>query len=382
MVDIDYTVKCEKADADVWVYPVGCDKDSNTTMAPRSLTGDGVNAPVKAGTHRMTWKVTDDYHDFNSTAFTVKMTALVGAAPYMVVDLSGGVDALNYPVSYLSSVPEGGWGDEYKTTKLVLRLIPPGSFMMGSPTDEEGRGSSSGGEDYHGVVLTKPYYIGVFEVTQRQYVQVMGSNPSSYIGDSRAANSMTYTAIRGSINGIAWPTHNQVDANSFMGRLRSKANILFDLPTEAQWEFACRAGTSTPFNNGKGSANIGEIARYYNNYRDYSRDGQYWDRKGGMTEIAPVGCYLPNAWGLYDMHGNVAEMCLDQLCYYTFAGQINPKNGAGGLYNSSYPDRRVLRGGQFDYGWDGCRSAYRRYMSQTSSSAGVGFRVCCSPVAQ
>ena len=115
-VDIDYTVTCDKEDADIWVYPVGYDKDTNTTMAPRALEGDGVNAPVKAGTYRMTWTVTDDYPNFNSTAFTVKMTALVGAAPYMVVDLSGGVDAISYPVSYLSSVPAGGWGDEYKTT--------------------------------------------------------------------------------------------------------------------------------------------------------------------------------------------------------------------------------------------------------------------------
>ncbi len=82
------------------------------------------------------------------------MIALTGSAPYMVVDLSGGVDALSYPVTYLSSVPEGGWDDEYKTTKLVLRLIPPGTFMMGSPSDELGRKSS---EVLHCVVLSKPF---------------------------------------------------------------------------------------------------------------------------------------------------------------------------------------------------------------------------------
>ena len=193
MVDIDYTVTSDDPNADVWVYPIGYDKDSNTSMAPRALTGDGVNAPVKAGTHRMTWTVTEDYPDFHSTAFTVKMIALVGAAPYMVVDLSGGVDALSYPVSYLSSVPEGGWGDEYKTTKLVLRLIPSGSFMMGSPSDENGRGSY---EDLHGVVLTKPFYIGVFEVTQKQYQLVMGATPSNYKGDARPVERVSYNDIR------------------------------------------------------------------------------------------------------------------------------------------------------------------------------------------
>ena len=379
MVDIDYTVKCEKADADVWVYPVGYDKDSNTTMAPRSLTGDGVNAPVKAGTHRMTWKVTDDYPDFNSTAFTVKMTALVGAAPYMVVDLSGGVDALSYPVSYLSSVPEGGWGDEYKTTKLVLRLIPPGSFMMGSPSDEYGRDSY---EDLHGVVLTKPFYIGVFECTQKQYELVMGSNPANYKGDMRPVQYVSYNNIRGSANGAGWPTHNQVDANSFMGRLRSKVNMLFDLPTEAQWEYACRAGTSTSLNSGKNydwGVNCNEVARWgrnaYNSGTDYKYDG-----KGGYTYYTVVGCYLENAWGLYDMHGNVCEMCRDFWNYGLGAAGVIDPVGASRGYSSG--DERSYRGGYCTSSSD-MRSAYRYgKMRAGNTSEAVGFRVYCSPVAQ
>ena len=144
-VDIDYEVVCDDANADVWVYATGYDNDSKASMAVRAVSGDGANAPVKAGKHRMTWDVTADYPGFNSTSFKIKMTALTGGAPYMVIDLSGGVDAQSYPVTYLSSVPAGGWTDEYKTTKLVLRLVPPGTFMMGSPTDELGhdwRGSN------------------------------------------------------------------------------------------------------------------------------------------------------------------------------------------------------------------------------------------------
>ena len=144
MVDIDYEVFADDPAADVWVYATGFDKDANVSMGVRAISGDGAGAPVKPGKHRMTWDVTSDYPGFNSTAITVKMTALVGGAPYMVVDLSGGVDALSYPVSYLSSVPAGGWTDEYKTTKLVLRLIPPGTFMMGSPSDELGHNLSNG----------------------------------------------------------------------------------------------------------------------------------------------------------------------------------------------------------------------------------------------
>ena len=387
-VDIDYTVACDKENADIWVYPVGYDKDTGKTMAPRALEGDGVNAPVKAGTHRMTWTVTEDYPNFNSTAFTVKMTALVGAAPYMVIDLSGGVDALAYPVTYLSSVPAGGWENEYKTTKLVLRLIPSGSFWMGSPSDEDGRWSN---EELHGVVLTKPYYIGVFECTQKQYELVMGSNPvgsSSYKGDARPVTYVSYNNIRGSVNGIGWPTHNQVDADSFMGRLRSKVNMLFDLPTEAQWEYACRAGAGQALYSGKAysEAAIKEIAR---NTFNSGRNGNYpSDNKGGYPYMTTVGSYVENAWGLYDMIGNVAELCRDNWNgSLGYNGVIDP-NGASTpykYYSSSDYAVHAVRGGSWVHD-SACRSAWRdcfdRYMCYGSNYDYVGFRVYCSPVAQ
>ena len=379
-VDIDYTVTCDKDDADIWVYPVGFDKDTNTTMAPRALEGDGVNAPVKAGTHRMTWTVTDDYPNFNSTAFTVKMTAIVGAAPYMVVDLSGGVDAISYPVSYLSSVPAGGWGDEYKTTKLVLRLVPSGSFWMGSPSDEWTRNDD---ETLHGVVLTKPFYIGVFECTQKQYELVMGGNPSSRKGMKRPVEQVSYNHIRGAVNGAGWPTHNQVDADSFMGRLRSKANMLFDLPTEAQWEYACRAGTSTSLNSGKNydwGENCNEVARWARNSKNSGSDYKY-DGKGGYTQTAIVGCYRENAWGLYDMHGNVDELCRDFYNRGLSAKGVVDPFGANSSRDYSSDSYRVCRGGNFDAHSE-LRSAYRGKVRPSTTYSTVGFRVYCSPVAQ
>lgn len=383
-MDIDYEVFADDPAADVWVYATGFDKDANVSMGVRAVTGDGANAPVKPGKHRMTWDVTADYPGFNSTAFTVKMTALTGGAPYMVVDLSGGVDALSYPVSYLSSVPAGGWTDEYKTTKLVLRLIPPGSFMMGSPSDELGHGwYSSNYENYHKVTITKPFYIGVFELTQKQWQLVMGDTPSYYKGDIRPVEQVSYNTIRGSVNGAAWPTHNQVDANSFMGRLRSKVNMLFDLPTEAQWEYACRAGTATALNSGKNltgtqnCANMAEVGRY---------SGNTSDGKGGYSQHTKVGSYLENAWGLYDMHGNVAEWCLDWWANNLgTSAKVDPK----GATSSDY---RLVRGGCW-YGGHyasyaaACRSAYRNYFYYNNnyrtypsySHYFLGFRVVCLP---
>lgn len=379
LVDIDYEVVASDPDADVWVWPQGFDNDMNVSMAPRALSGDGVNAPVKPGTHRMTWNVSTDYPDFKAAAsFTVKMSALTGGAPYMVIDISGGVDAISYPVSYLSAVPEGGWTDEYKTTKIVLRLCPPGTFMMGSPADELGH-NVRGAETLHSVTLTKPFYIGVFEITQKQYELVTGANPSRYKGDLRPVETIWYTTIRGSLNGNAWPTHNQVEANSFMGRIRSKANVLADLPTEAQWEYACRAGTGSALNSGKNITstsstcpNMAEVGRYSSN----TSDG-----KGGYSQHTTVGSYLPNAWGLFDMHGNVAEWCLDfyarDLGGNSVTDPVGPSSGG-----------RVVRGG----GWESrpgypsyCRSGARYDSSFDISPSDAykdtwGFRLTVTPV--
>ena len=250
---------------------------------------------------------------------------------------------------------------------------------MGSPSDEAGRGSY---EDLHGVVLTKPFYIGVFEVTQKQYQLVTGGNPSSRTGDMRPVERVSYNDIRGSVNGAGWPTHNQVDANSFMGRLRSKVNMLFDLPTEAQWEYACRAGTSTALNNGKDFdwwVNCKEVARWARNAYNSGSDYQY-DGKGGYTYTTKVGCYLENAWGLYDMHGNVWEWCRDFWNYgLGTAGVIDPVGASRG-YSSG--DERVYRGGS--WGDDtGIRSACRDAKTRPSNTSDTrGFRVMCSPVAE
>lgn len=379
-VDIDYEVFADDPAADVWVYATGFDKDANVSMGVRAITGDGADAPVKPGKHRMTWDVTSDYPGFKSTAFTVKMTAITGGAPYMVVDLSGGVDALSYPVSYLSSVPAGGWTDEYKTTKLVLRLIPPGTFMMGSPTDEVGRNSYYK-ETLHQVKITRPFYIGVFELTQKQWQLVMDtSRPSSAkqyfsLGPAYPVHEVSYNEIIGTVSGQAWPLHNQVDANSFMGRLRSKAKMLFDLPTEAQWEYACRAGTATALNNGKNLTstetacnNLHEVANYY--------------PSGGYPAI--VGSCHANSWGIYDMHGNVAEWCRDWAQdNLGTASAIDPKGPSSGTY-------RILRGGDCIWGLNGhwglpkfCRSAsrfgYYPDNGADSAYAHFGFRVVCFP---
>ena len=273
---------------------------------------------------------------------------------YCVVDLSGGPDVENYPVTYLSSIPSGGWTDEYKTTKLVLRYIPVGSFIMGGGSSDESRR----------VTLTKPFYMGVFEVTQKQWELVMGSWPgsspsSSYgLGDAYPVYYVSYDDIRGASSGARWPFSSAVDASSFHGRLRAKTGLDFDLPTEAQWEYACRAGTATTY------------------YWGDSMDGSYaWYNNNSGSGTHPVGTKRPNAWGLYDMSGNVWEWCRDW--YGTLAYGADPVGSASGSY-------RVVRGGSWWYSYaDSCASSgrvcdvpsYRGSDDPTYWSGHCGFRL-------
>lgn len=382
MVDIDYTVVCDDATADVWVCPNGVDTDRGNTIPMLTLTGDGAGAAVKAGKHRMKWDAAKDAPGYNTQNFKVTMTAVSGASLYIVVDLSGGPSAESYPVRSSATGPDLS-NDACRTTNLWLRLIPPGTFTMGSPTTELGHDwYSSGYETQHAVTISKPFYLGVFEVTQKQYSLVMGSNPAFYAGDTRPVEGVSYNTLRGTLNGAAWPSHNQVDATSFFGVLRSKTALTFDLPTEAQWEYACRAGTTTALNNGKDLTDtkqcpeMAEVGRYGYNQND---------GKGGYTSAhTKVGSYRANAWGLYDMHGNVGEWCLDWWQYNLGTSAVtDPKGASSGSY-------RLERGGCWYSHYDAgcaaaCRSAYRcnnfnnHYAYPNYSSSGWGFRVCCFP---
>ena len=271
---------------------------------------------------------------------------------YLVVYLKGGTDAKNYPVSYLAIEPKGGWTDEYKTDKLVLRKIEPGTFNMGSPESEVGHEKS---EMQHPVTLSPGFFIGIFEVTQRQWELVMGSNPSKFKtnADLCPVEQVSYDDIRGSRDGAKGPMNNNVDASSFLGKLRARTSKTFDLPTEAQWEYACRAGATGAY-SGKGD--LGEMAWYK-------------DNSSGKTH--PVGLKVANAWGLYDMRGNVWEWCRDWTGTYPGV-VINPLGAASG-------SNRVGRGGSWSGNASYCRSAFRGSRDPGSRIDFVGFRVVRIP---
>ena len=289
---------------------------------------------------------------------------------YLVIDLAGGADATNYPVSTLAGVPAGGWTEEHRTTKLVLRRIPAGTFTMGSPSGELGRSPE---ETQHQVTLTQDFYIGVLEVTQEQWYRVMGDWPSYFNNTayraSRPVERVSYNDIRGSSAGAGWPGSAVVESGSFMGRLRAKTGLeTLDLPTEAQWEYACRAGTTTALNSGKNltstssDPNLDDVGRYY-----YS--GGSSGTPGGIssTGTARGGSYPPNGWGLYDMHGNVWEWCLDWYGMYPGTA-VDPVGAPSG-------SDRLARGGSWVNVARYCRSAGRGGDDPSDRNYYFGFRV-------
>ena len=283
-----------------------------------------------------------------ATAFAVGCAFMFNGevgAQYCVIDISGGPDAAVYPVSYTDRLTTG---DEVKTTKILLKRIDPGSFMMCNKAK---------------VTISKPYYIGVYELTQRQYDHIKSDRtwprPKTF---REPAFKFCYNQLRGTKKGAMWPKSAEVDDDSLIGILRKKTGLkLLDLPTEAQWEYACRAGTTSRYNSGGDSvAHLCRVARYAGTKND-----------GKGEDLAEVGSYEPNAWGLYDMHGNVFEWCLDWR-WDIVKDCVDPKGAETG-------GSRCLRGGCFAYKDYECTSDFRYYSYgyPSNDSCFYGVRLAC-----
>ncbi|MDH4240990.1 MAG: formylglycine-generating enzyme family protein [Phycisphaerae bacterium] len=219
--------------------------------------------------------------------------------------------------------------------------IPMGRFMMGSPSTESGRHAD---ETRHEVILSKPFYMGVTEVTQALYEAVMGSNPSDIKGPNRP------------VDKVSWD-----DAVAFCDKLTQTQGGKFRLPTEAEWEYACRAGTTTPFNTGK---TISTDQANYDGGVTYGSGTKGVERR----EYIDVASFSQNRFGLYDMHGNVWEWCSDWLGDYPQGPVTDPHGPDSG-------SDRVRRGGSW-FSFPGfCRSAEREGNPPDFRGNYFGFRV-------
>ncbi|MDB4810176.1 formylglycine-generating enzyme family protein [bacterium] len=217
-----------------------------------------------------------------------------------------------------------------------FKLIPPGTYARGE------------GSDTHQVTLTNPYELGVHEVTQEQYERVMGTNPSKFKGSTNP------------VEQVNWE-----DAAEFCERLSAlpgerSAGRVYRLPTEAEWEYACRSGTTTKYSFSDEAGSLGEYAWYISN---------------SNSRTHPVGEKLANSWGLHDMQGNVWEWCSDRYGDYpsdAVTDPIGPQSGSD----------RVGRGGSWFITAEGCRSANRFRNHPSNRNYGYGFRVTCVPSGQ
>ena len=405
LVNIDYTLSCDPEQREC-VTVEAYEGDALLSLPLGSLSGDFYN--VRGGTHRIVWDPTATAYTNAGVLSEFRVELTPTPVPlYMIVDLTRDAgDAGQAAYVYEEDLTNGLWGawvrnpvtnagsviesviwtgvttnDIYKTDKLVLRRIPATTFKMGTivpPTIL--------------TTLTKDFYAGVFEVTQRQWERITGDKPSffsnaAYYG-ARPVEQVSYEDIRGATNStptVNWPITDRtvVSPDSFLGQLRAKTGLTdIDLPTAAQSECLTRADTQTYYNDGESAApedGVSQNVALSNLFVDvlgrYKYNGGY--KNNGVTfpgsaatpenGSATVGSYRPNAWGLYDTIGNVYEWCLN---WYE-----SPAVGGTDPSGATLGTQRVIRNG----GWNGGAAGRNvgTHSSYISANKGysVGFRL-------
>lgn len=373
LVDIDYTVS--GIDGDSSSYAMTIDWASSavgaTGMATRFDNLAGCDLPTMNGTHRVTWNAAADglqflAKDLKVTVRLVYAPVTEGEADFLIVDLSSGKNSTEYPVRFARTGAD--YSTEqfnchlYKQTRLVLRKVRAGSFWMGV-------GNVATGTKRHKVRLSKDYWMGIFEVTQRQYTLVYGSNPSRDTTDATTELAAERPVSQVNYDTIYTPT------SGFLARLNDKVTYcgrklgLFALPTEAQWERACRAGC--------------ENAYYWGEDTDANIDEYEWTKRNANSISHVVGLKKPNGWGFYDFLGNACEWVRDwEYPYPAYEAEGETVDPCG----MHWQRRKIIRGGYW-HSASGSRNCGTRNTDQTNPNvtsmgwnpplfAVCGFRLC------
>ena len=395
VVTLDVETNCVVNGETVWASIGG--------QAVCNAKGDVWQKVTGDGTHTITWRPDKSWPDHvigeGGARAVVTAWAMDNTPDYMVVDISAAAQPDTQKYYPTTDFLPGGLldNDNYRKTSLVMRKIMAKDveWTMGSTTLETRRNAAR--EATHKVTLTDNYYIGVFPVTQAQWeiLQPTYLAPSHFNNAEdramRPVEKVSYNEIRNSSTMVANTTYEYpADPNpdSYLGKLRTRTGLDFDLPSEAQWEFAARAGNGdTRWGDGSGILNTDEDANL-NRLGRYKANGGY---VGGTSEPAQacdadngtsvVGTYAPNAWGLYDTFGNVWEWCLD-----CFAANITANGGAVNTVADSPVNtatgqsgqQRSFRGGSWLSSANDCRPAVRSYNPGSWSGKYVGFRLCCN----
>ena len=328
----------------VWAVGPRAVAQSEVGLDLRLYAGLSITGAV--GTVYQIQYITDLARTNNASAWRCLEFLQLQASPYLWADKSAPASGKRFYRAEVFAAP----------TNMVF--IPPGTFRMGSPTNEVDRNDDEGPQQTE-VTISRGFWMGKYEVTQGEYLSVMSNNPSSFSTNKGFRLDLTLP-----VETVSWD-----DATNYCGVLtqreraagRIAANSVYRLPTEAEWEYACRGWTSTRFSYGDDPG--------YTNLTNYA---WYGDNSGFTTH--PVGQKRPNPWGLYDMHGNVWEWCQDWYGRYHPGGiALDPQGPATGSY-------RVIRGGEWHSPTWGCRSA-SRYDGAPGLGwyGGIGIRVLLAP---
>jgi len=244
-------------------------------------------------------------------------------------------------------------GEPYTVPELGLKMtwLPAGNFLMGSPPSEPGHRLEE--EDLHNVVISRGFWIGTYEVTQEEFDAILGSN----------ANGSTFKGPNMPVQKVSWETAMEfcralTEREKFAGRMPEHWH--FVLPTEAQWEYACRAGTTHIYHFGNDEEALPQFAWFSEN----SKEGD-----AGSSRPKSVGMKKPNEWGIHDMHGNVGEWC------YDWYGKVYPPDGSVDPITEKASAFKVFRGGTYTDMAERCRAAHRNRVTPDTENPWVGFRV-------
>ena len=369
-VDINYTLNATTTKTTpVFSVKFFVQAPNGTQTELTNLTGDGATGiTLGAGQKNTTW---DAVADLGTNVYTssykigVYAEDVTEVATYLVLDLR------TYKMTTSTTGPSVAKKAKSKYAELWLRRIENGTFVMGSATSEPGRTAAN--EAVHTVTLSKAYYIGVFELTHGQYNRINADGTSTDVVPQKT----NYDMLRGTSYGATWPGKNdhRVDSDSFFGILRTKTGngLIFDLPTEAQWEAAARwkgtVGNGTKDYYGSSVLNNG-VTFSTSSISGIADVAWYVDNAGNATH--EVGLKAPSTIGTYDMHGNAYEYCLDWFVEDITSYVSDPEGPRSGT-------KRVIRGGNYGYSATSCRVACRRDTKPSSIGQGSGCRVVLVP---
>lgn len=323
--------------------------------ATATLAG-AVNRVVPAGTQTIVWNARTGWNGDAIASVTARVTAsATNSLPlYLAVDLAGGTGAMTWPVMYFAGemdVPGGVTNQTWKKTAMLFRRIDPTDstgFVMGCAY-EHVKHRHPRREHPVRVWITKPYYMAVYETTNAQWVRLAGGDCGQshyYQGSMAPVEQVAYTYVRGNAQGVQWPEVSEPDAVSAAGYFRARTGLAVDIPTEAQWEWACQAGAGDTLANYDWVVHSDalKMLQFISNCRIHP---QYDYAVAGTVE---VGSFPPNAFGLYDMEGNVWELVRDHYVEdrRTLANQIDPAGPS-----SAEEARVVIRGGSYYQSFNG-----------------------------